>query len=179
MEARIQIKQTNIFYNETEIVIKSLDNMDIFKGLYQFLALDYPKFYKMDFLGKLAYLGASYLIQNNRYVLNCQDVSLIGMNSMSSYHADNEHAKLMQDGAQHISPAMFVNTLPNICLSEIAIAYRFKAEILFLIQAQFDVTFFREMARLCLKDNKSSYVLGGWVEYRGHHDWELDFYLLS
>lgn len=101
---------------------------NLLKDAYRSLEIDHPKFYKMDQLSKLGLLSVEYLIGktkvNERY--NDNEIALVFNNRDASAGSDIEHQKAFKIG--HASPSIFVYTLPNIVLGEIAIRNKWYGE---------------------------------------------------
>ena len=62
------------------------------------------------------------------------------------------------------SPAIFVYTLPNICLGEIAIRHGLRTESSFFIFDQYPSEFFSQYSQFLLQAGKAKKVLCAWVE---------------
>jgi len=109
---------------------------DLLKDAYRSLGIDHPKFYKMDQLSKLGLLSVEYLIGktkvNERY--NDDEIALVFNNRDASAGSDLEHQKAFNIG--HASPSIFVYTLPNIVLGEIAIRNKWYGEQLCTVSDQ-------------------------------------------
>ena len=58
-----RIEKESIYLNGEEVFTATGEDFSSFaKGAYRHLELNYPKFFKMDKLSKLAFLGAEYLL---------------------------------------------------------------------------------------------------------------------
>ena len=117
------------------------------KGAYRHLELNYPKFFKMDKLSKLAFLGAEYLLMG-----------------YSGTEKEGEPA----------SPAVFVYTLANICLGEIAIRHQLRSEGHFFVFDHYPEEFFIQYSQYLVQEGLAERVLCGWVELLGA-DYSLKF----
>src|SRR5205085_1455803 len=94
------------------------------KASYKHFQLNYPKFYKMDKLCQLAFLTSELLLKDNKITdkYSKEDISIVIENSSSSLEIDTEHQTTISDSTNYFpSPAVFVYTLPNILIGEIAI----------------------------------------------------------
>lgn len=135
---------------------------DFSKEAYRHFEMAYPKFFKMDTLSKLAFLGAEMLLQNE----TGQDIALLFANASSSLDTDVKYQQSIGDKDNYFpSPAVFVYTLPNICLGEISIRHQLKTENSFFIFDEFNPEFMTGYARLLLDTGKAAKVLCGWTEY--------------
>lgn len=132
------------------------------KKAYQHFDLAYPKFFKMDKLSKLAFLAASQLLTEG------SDTALVFANRSSSLDTDLAYQETIRDkAAWYPSPAVFVYTLPNICLGEISIKYKLYSENSFFVFENFPAAFFPAYAGLLIRTGKADEVLCGWVEMLG------------
>lgn len=138
-------------------------NEDITKKLYHYLKLDYPKFFKMDRLTKIAFLGAELIKKENTEVLTYKDdeIALLFSNAKSSAETDLNFQSTYQNGGVP-SPALFVYTLPNILLGEIAIRNKWYGESVFTISENFDANFFSDYCSFLLNKSEKA-VLCGWI----------------
>lgn len=134
---------------------------DWLKEAYQSLETDYPKFYKMDALAQIAFLGVNFLKPPfNDYADD--EVAQLFANSESSLRTDIRFNASYSDGGSP-SPSLFVYTLPNIASGEIAIQHKLYGESQFYILESFDTEFFTEKCRMLL-DSGYKAVLCGWIE---------------
>lgn len=126
------------------------------------LNIDYPKFYKMDNLSKLAFTAAEYLLVNKQYEEN---TAIILANRSGSLDTDVKHWNSIRDEANYYpSPAVFVYTLANICIGELCIRHRFISENAFFVGDSYDSMLQKNYAEYLLKSGKAERVLCGWVE---------------
>ncbi|MEO9850662.1 MAG: hypothetical protein ABJH72_25205 [Reichenbachiella sp.] len=136
--------------------------------LYRHLKIEYPKFHKMDHLCKLAFLGVELLKESVDCTSFDKDrVALVFENSYASLDTDQKHQKNVQ--SQKTSPAVFVYTLPNILMGEIAIRNQWYGENLFVLNDEFDVEGWKQTATTLLKANKADVIIGGWAEVLDQH----------
>ncbi|RZJ35240.1 MAG: 3-oxoacyl-ACP synthase [Flavobacterium sp.] len=143
-----------------------LDNAsfpDFSKQALRHLEVIYPKFFKMDNLSKLAFLGAEILLKDREIP---SDTALVFANRSSSLDTDVQYSKSIADKTDYYpSPAVFVYTLPNICLGEISIRHQLKSENSFFIFDAFNRGFLTNYAAALIQAKKASQVLCGWTEY--------------
>lgn len=136
---------------------------DLIKGAYKKLNLDYPKFYKMDMLCKTAFIGVEILKAQCPEICNYQEdeIALFISNRNSSADTDLKFIKsYQQDGAA--SPGLFVYTLPNILIGEIAIRNKWHGENLCVIYPRFDPDLLSTYCNLFLS-KKAKGCICGWV----------------
>jgi hypothetical protein len=151
-----------------EIIFKSQQDgfSNFSKQAYQNLEINYPKFFKMDNLSKLAFLAADLLLKKVINTSNENNIALVFANASSSIDTDIKYQNSISDEANYFpSPAVFVYTLPNICIGEISIRHQLKSENSFFIFAEFNSTFMVKYANFLLENKKADKVLCGWVEF--------------
>lgn len=152
---------------------------DFSKKAFRNFEIDYPKFFKMDNLSKLAFLAAELLLKNEIDNTKENDVALVFANSSSSLDTDVKYQKSISDKENYFpSPAVFVYTLPNICLGEISIRHQLRSENSFFIFEDFNLAFMKNYANVLLETKKAGKVLCGWVEYFGE-EYKAFLYLVT
>ena len=139
---------------------------DFSKKAYQHLEMNYPKFFKMDNLSKLAFLGAELLLKTENDDSKENNTALVFANKSSSLDTDVKYQNSITDPENYYpSPAVFVYTLPNICLGEISIRHQLKSENSFFIFVEHNPVFMEKYSNILLETQKADKVLCGWVEY--------------
>ena len=157
--------ENNHIILDGKVVFKSESSefSDFSKKAYQHFEMSYPKFFKMDNLSKLAFLGAELLLKHEPEDSN---TALLFANKASSLDTDIKYQKSIADDANYFpSPAVFVYTLANICLGEISIRHQLKSENSFFIFGAFNAQFMANYANVLLDTGKADKVLCGWTEY--------------
>ncbi len=150
--------------------------VDFAKLAYKYAETDYPKFFKMDNLSKLAFLTADILL--NKQPDN-GNTALLFANTSSSLDTDVKFSESIIDKDSYFpSPAVFVYTLPNICMGEISIRHKLYTENSFFIFDGFNAEFFSNYAAILLGSNKAEKVLCGWVEFF-KNDYKAFMYVVS
>src|SRR5690606_24516176 len=151
------------------------------KAVYKDQDVNYPKFFKMDNLSKLAFLTADILLKNEK--INIEDTNNIAIafsNKASSLDTDRKYQESIKNKENyHPSPAIFVYTLPNICVGEISIKYKLYSENSFFIFENFSASHLVTYAHSLLKTNKAEQVLCGWVDYDDQDHYEAFIYLVA
>ena len=139
---------------------------DFSKKVYQHFEIGYPKFFKMDNLSKLAFLGAEMLLKTESDSSIENNIALVFANKSSSLDTDVKYQNSITDSQNfYPSPAVFVYTLPNICLGEISIRHQLKSENSFFIFVEYNPVFMEKYSNILLETQKADKVLCGWVEY--------------
>jgi hypothetical protein len=150
--------------NGEVILEENTENInDFLLKVYRNFQINYPKFYKMDELSKLAFLATELLLKDN---FQASTSVVIGNNS-SSILADLQHQNLINDLINPVaSPAIFVYTLPNIMIGEICIRHNINGENALLLMPEFDAQQLNLYAKTLLDTNLSERCVIGWVEAR-------------
>ena len=118
----------------------------------------------MDNLSKLAFLTAELLLKSEISEEQENNIALVFANKSSSLDTDVKYQDSIVDSENYFpSPAVFVYTLPNICIGEISIKHQLKSENTFFIFDSFDSEFMTNYSNLLLNTNKAEKVLCGWV----------------
>jgi hypothetical protein len=126
----------NVIYNisrefHLEDSFSSMDEM--FNYIFKDLAMNYPKFYKMDILSKL---GVAFVDQALKSIpINCNytKTGIILSTSMGCHLTDKAFNKTITNDF-FPSPSLFVYTLPNIVVGEICIRNKWQGENMVFIQ---------------------------------------------
>ncbi|MGB1307268.1 MAG: 3-oxoacyl-ACP synthase [Oceanihabitans sp.] len=166
----------SVLYNETHE-----DFSSFIKAAYKSQNTKYPKFFKMDNLSKLAFLAADILLKDQN--INTEEennIALVFSNKAASLDTDRKHQNAIQDPENYYpSPAVFVYTLPNICLGEISIKYKLYSENSFFIFENFQAQHLLNYSNSLISGNKANKVLCAWVEMDGPENYEAFLYLVD
>lgn len=167
IQSYITIQNSEIVLNGTSIFkIEPTDFGDFSKQAYRNFDIQYPKFFKMDALSKLAFLGSELLLSPITSAEQENNIALVLANKSSSLDTDVKYQESISDKENYFpSPAVFVYTLPNICLGEISIRHQLKSENSFFIFEDFNTEFMSNYSDILLNTNKADMVLCGWVEF--------------
>jgi hypothetical protein len=138
---------------------------DLLIKFYDALAVNYPKFYKMDNLSKLGLLASEVVLKgrNLKQEYKPDEVGVILSNASSSLDTD---MKYYESTKQIASPALFVYTLPNIVMGEICIRQGIKGENGFFVFDAFDASFLSAYVDAIMEQGTKA-CIAGWVEVLG------------
>jgi hypothetical protein len=153
-----------VYKNETPVFEnKDTSLAEFLLSIYRNFEIDYPKFYKMDNLGKLGWLSAEILLKDsfNKGKYDPEAVGVVLANASSSLDTDKKYYETVKDIA---SPALFVYTLPNIVIGEICIRHNFKGENAFFIFDEFNAGFIENYVSNLINNNTLQSCICGWVE---------------
>ncbi|WP_439487933.1 3-oxoacyl-ACP synthase [Algoriphagus sp.] len=170
------IENGSVTVNGSELFSSgSSDSAMFLKETFKELQLSYPKFYKMDKLCQLAFVGTEFLLKAVEEEFGDDEVALCFFCGQSSLDTDFRHQQLINEGA-NVSPAIFVYTLPNIMMGEIAIRNKWYGENLLILKPEFDFESWAIEAEVLIASGKANYCLGGWVDVF-QENYKLQLYL--
>jgi len=142
---------------------------------------DYPKFYKMDPLARLAFVASELLLDatgEERFV-ECADRAVVLCNSESTLHADLKHAASIADKDNFFpSPSVFLYTLPNVTCGEIALRNKYHGESGFYLLSEENANQEQDIINCTLADKKMRYMIFGWVSYVGGNNYKARLQLI-
>ena len=136
---------------------------------------DYPKFYKMDFLSRLAFVAAEKTLSNSLPLREGWGGSLILFNHSSSIIADRQFLSTISYKDNCFpSPSLFVYTLPNITAGEIAIRHHLTGETTFYILPDKDETLMQQILQATLRATGTTSAICGWVDAESETNYECE-----
>ena len=131
----VRIRNAEVIKNGEKIFHLSSEPELQAAEFYRLLKMSYPKFFKMDLLAQWGMVTAELLLQNSSpLAADPFRMALLFQNITASSHADQAYQKTLQEIP---SPALFVYTLPNIVMGEIAIRHSIKGENTFIVSKEF------------------------------------------
>jgi len=159
------IRNNKIVLNGKTIFESNAEDFPSFiKAAYKAFNTDYGKFFKMDNLSKLAFIASDRLLLDERE----KRTALVFSNKAGSLDTDRKHQAAME---RYPSPAVFVYTLPNICLGEISIRHQLHSENAFFIFDRFNAAALFEYTTALFSAQKAVKALCGWVDVdKGKYD---------
>jgi hypothetical protein len=140
---------------------------NMLKSLYRHLHIQYPKFFKMDNLSKLAFLSAEILLKDKDLASSYspEETGMILLNASSSLETDEKHQQSINDRGNYFpSPSVFVYTLPNIMTGELAIRHKIKGENAVLISEKPDANMIYQFVDEFFTQKRVNCCITGWVE---------------
>lgn len=142
-------------------------------ALYKSLAVDYPKFYKMDMLCRLGFLATEILLKDKALEEN---TTIILFNRSSSEVSDKKYiATISDEKAYYPSPSVFVYTLPNIVLGEIALRHGLHGETSFYVLPGRE----EETMSQIIASAQADTLITGWLDCEDDRHFEADLSLLT
>lgn len=139
--------------------------------IYKASGISYPKFHKMDLMSRLGWMAAE-LTWNalGKENLNIRETAIVLANRASSLETDKQYQNSIQNKNEYFpSPAVFVYTLPNIVMGEIAIRHKITGENAFFVSDEFDAGQLFDYTEILMETGASDSVLAGWVNVDGEN----------
>lgn len=180
-EYNVKINPEGIFVNGKKLATDG-NGKDMLKNAYKNFVGNYPKFYKMDLLSQLGFLGAELLLQaeGQERFLERSDRAVVFFNNSSSYCADKEYQHSIANKDEFFpSPSVFVYTLPNIVTGEIAIRNKYHAETSFFILQGHDEKLMDKILCTTFQDKEINSIVGGWVNAYSNDDFEAELSIIK
>lgn len=165
----VEIYQNKMFVDGTKVFSASSDtnSADFFKMLYASLNLNYLKFFKMDLLSKLGFLSAEALLQ--KVSLTEQEKETVGLlvfNTSSSLETDENFQQTIQNNNEFFpSPSIFVYTLPNIVIGEIAIKHKLYGENRLMVVDDFNLEKIKDEAITIMNAKELKQSIVGYLDF--------------
>jgi len=162
----VVIKDGTYIHNGQELLLSSASDMTGFiKECYKML----------DNLSKLAILAAEKILQGKQQT----NTALLFSNAVSSLDFDIKHQQtIAEKEAYYPSPAVFVYTLPNICIGEVSIRHQLKSESAFFVSEKYDIGTMFDYTNYLIQQNKSDQVVCGWINQL-NDNYEIVMYLVE
>jgi hypothetical protein len=163
MTNTVKIYNNEMFLNEEKIFSSEGNTSEFIAAAYKYFQINYPKFYKMDLMSKLGIVATEIIERNfpskeeNPFLR-----SILLQNKQASLYADKKYAETLDTIP---SPALFVYTLPNIVMGEIAIKYGYKGENTFFVAEKFNPSQLEEYGNILLSSNITTELLMGFIDF--------------
>lgn len=137
---------------------------------------DYPKFYKMDMLSRLAFIASELLIDSEHSAEDhYENRAVVLFNQSSSIIADMQYEKSICNKDDFFpSPSAFVYTLPNITTGEIAIRHGYHGETSFFILPEKNEQIMMDVMKTTFMDSKIKSIVGGWIDCPSNNNFECE-----
>jgi hypothetical protein len=152
-------------------VSSGLEVKELFRNWYMALGIDYPKFFKMDMLCQLAFLGSEVLLKDANLLENyaTESVAILLSNASASLDTDRRYQETISNAEAYFpSPAVFVYTLPSIMCGEIAIRNGIQGENNLLVTEGFDAEVIAQQVEILFSQTQTKVCIAGWAQLEGN-----------
>ncbi len=147
---------------------------EIFK---KYLA-DGSRFFKMDLFSRLAYVGTGLLAKDALEDCAPEDRGLLIGTLNGSVLADRKHLSTFSE-EYYPSPAIFINTLPNVVLGEIAVTHQIQGETTLLMLPGLEDACLENILDATLAATQPSVLIAGWVDCESENTFRANLKLLK
>ena len=155
-------------------------NAALVTEIYKKYLADGSRFFKMDLYSRLAYVATGLLAKDALEGSDPEDRALLVFTQNGSVLADRKHLSTFSDPASfYPSPAVFINTLPNVVLGEIAVKNGIKGETTLVLLPSRDETAMHRVVEATLAATRPSVLLYGWVDCDAEDSFSADLKLLK
>ncbi len=171
------LAEISITPNGTVLNSETISTANI-AGLYREFVGDYPKFFKMDSLCKLGFIGAELLLKGIS-AEEKENAAIILFNRNGSLVTDRNYQKTITDDNYYPSPALFVYTLANIVTGEIAIKNKIYGESSFYVLNNQDMDLMNDIINNVYLTSSPTFILTGWVDFNDEQNYEAKLKLVT
>ena len=152
---------------------------ELLNEIYRKYISDYPKFHKMDMLSKLVFAATELLVAGEPPSRKDSDRAVVLFNASSSILTDRQHLLTISDKDDFFpSPSVFVYTLPNISVGEVAIKHSYRGETSLYILDSRNEELMSRIVEASLRCPQIRSMVTGWVDCSGEDVFEADLKLL-
>jgi hypothetical protein len=179
----IVIRDNKIVINGKPVSIENnfVNFAEFIKSVYRLNNLNYPKFFKMDDLCKLAFVSSELLLANTEILHKYpgENMGVILAGSSSSLDTDIKYYETIRDRSNYFpSPAIFVYTLANILIGEICIKNKIFGENTMFISRTFNPDLLYSYTTHLFEQNQIQSCISGWIDFLGNK-YESFIYLVE
>ena len=170
----VRITQEEIVVDGESLSLESRGK-EMLTEVYKTKIGDYPKFYKMDILSRLAFIASELLIESEGQKSKVESQrAVVLFNHSSSIIADRQYIKSIEKDDFFPSPAAFVYTLPNITTGEIALRNGYHGETSFYLLTERNEKLMQRVIKSTFIDRDIKSVIGGWIDCPSEDKYECD-----
>ena len=174
---RLKMSPGRLEIDGTEIPVEGT-GQEMLTALYKQRLGDNPRYFKMDPFSRLTYLGVGLLLKDMQ--AEPTELGILLFNRTGSILADRKHiATYTGEGGFYPSPAVCINTLPNVVVGEIASRYRVKGETTFLILPEKNEALMADITAATLAAQGPFTMVTGWVDCPEPDAYEADLQIIT
>jgi len=141
---------------------------------------DGSRFFKMDLFSRLAYVATGLLAKDSLAGYAPEDIALFIFTRNGSVLADRKHLSTFSNPENfYPSPAVFINTLPNVVLGEIAVMNTIKGETTLVMLPCRDDAWMDRIIKATLSCTRPSVMIYGWIDCPAEDSFEADLKMLK
>jgi 3-oxoacyl-[acyl-carrier-protein] synthase-1 len=175
----LRITPEGLWVDDQAVPLEARDAALITEIFKKYLA-DGSRFFKMDLYSRLAYVGTSLLAKDSLEGCDPEDIALFVFTQQGSLLADRKHLSSFSNPDEFFpSPAVFINTLPNVVLGEIAVKNNIKGETTLVLLPGRDDKTIQQIMEASLSATRPAVVLYGWVDCSAEDNFVAELKLLK
>lgn len=160
----VRITPCEVVLNGKSLPVES-SGSHLITEIYKSYLSDGSRFYKMDLYSRLAYVATGLLCKDSMGNCSPEDISLYFFTQNGSVLADRKHLSTFSaPGEYYPSPAIMINTLPNVVLGEIAVRNDIKGETALVMLPCRDNSIMDMVVKASVSDTHPALVICGWVD---------------
>lgn len=182
IQREVSLKRRQLWVDGQSLFVGRPDtpSADFFTELYRLMGINYLRFFKMDMLSKTLFLASEALWAGSGLSVaeGNEDMAMVFYNGHSSLDADIQFQATLQSGAFFPSPSLFICTLANVALGELAIRHKIMGENITFIAPNFDAAGCVDHVTALFSAGGCGRALCGWFDFADHQE-EADIFLIS
>lgn len=141
---------------------------------------DGSRFFKMDLFSRLAYVATGLLLKDVPGGYAPEETGMLIFTLNGSVLADRKHlSTFVKPDEYYPSPAIFINTLPNVVLGEMAVTHRIKGETTLVMLPVRDEETMDSILAATLAATRPSVLITGWVDCESENTFQAKLKLLK
>lgn len=174
----LRITPDGLWIDDEAVPLESRGSALVTEIFKKYLA-DGSRFFKMDLYSRLAYVGTSLLAKDALGASDPEDRAMVIFTQNGSVLADRKHLSTFANPDEFFpSPAVFINTLPNVVLGEIAVKNTIKGETTLVILPARDEKAMQRIIDATVSATRPSVLICGWVDCDAEDSFIADIKLL-
>lgn len=176
---RLRITPEGLWMDDQAVPLENRGSALVTEIFKKYLA-DGSRFFKMDLYSRLAYVGTTLLAKDALEDAGSEDRALVIFTQNGSVLADRKHLSTFSHPDEFFpSPAVFINTLPNVVLGEIAVKNSIKGETTLVLLSDRDETAMQRIIEATVAATRPSVLICGWVDCDADDSFIADLKMLK
>lgn len=176
---RLRITPEGLWVDDQAVALEGRGPALVTEIFKKYLA-DGSRFFKMDLYSRLAYVGTTLLAKDALEDAGSEDRALVIFTQNGSVLADRKHLSTFSHPDEFFpSPAVFINTLPNVVLGEIAVKNSIKGETTLVLLPDRDETAMQRIIEATVAATRPSVLICGWVDCDADDSFIADLKMLK
>lgn len=176
---KVKVTPDSLLIDDVPVSLESYGAARITEILKKYLS-DSSRFFKMDLFSRLAFVGTGLIAKDSLDGCDPEDVALFLFTQNGSILADRKHLSTFSNPEEYYpSPAVFINTLPNVVLGEISVKNTIKGETTLVMLPERDNDVIERIVGVTLSATHPSVMIYGWVDCTAEDVYQADLIMLK